>query len=89
MSDDVHARGEQISQPHTRIDTNTRRSFAGGVLGTIRFFAPSIVVGLLAPVLFPAVRRAALAARKGWTSAPFSGLQLRLTRSWFECGHQP
>jgi hypothetical protein len=65
MSDDVHARDEPVSQRHSQIDTNARRSIAGGVKGTIRFFAPSVVVGLLAPFLFPAMRRAARPVAKG------------------------
>jgi hypothetical protein len=37
----------------------------GGVKGTLKFFAPSLLVGLVAPFLFPAVRRAARPVVKG------------------------
>ena len=36
-----------------------------GVKGAVRFFAPSLLVGLAAPFLFPAVRRAVRPAAKG------------------------
>src|ERR1700737_2376175 len=42
-----------------------RRSFMRGIKGTLRFFAPSILVGLAAPFLFPPVRRAVRPAAKG------------------------
>lgn len=42
-----------------------RRSISAGVKGTIRFFAPSVLVGLVAPFVFPAVRRAARPVVKG------------------------
>jgi hypothetical protein len=37
----------------------------GGVRGTLRFFAPSLLVGLVAPFVFPAMRRAARPVVKG------------------------
>ena len=40
-------------------------SIMRGVKGTIRFLAPSLLVGLAAPFLFPALRRAGRPAAKG------------------------
>src|ERR1700682_6353607 len=46
-------------------DTSPRGSFMRGVTGTLKFFAPSIMVGLAAPFVFPALRRAVKPAAKG------------------------
>jgi hypothetical protein len=43
----------------------SRASIVRGVKGAVRFFAPSLLVGLAAPFLFPAVRRAVRPAAKG------------------------
>lgn len=45
--------------------TGPRASIMRGVKGTVRFFAPSLLVGLAAPFLFPAMRRAVKPAAKG------------------------
>jgi hypothetical protein len=42
-----------------------RASIMHGVTGTIRFLAPSLLVGLAAPFIFPAMRRAVRPAAKG------------------------
>jgi hypothetical protein len=57
------------SDAHGRADgaqaTGTGRSFVGGVKATLKFFAPSLLVGLVAPFVFPAMRRAARPVVKG------------------------
>jgi hypothetical protein len=52
-----HAPGPSGTSPGT--------SFMRGVKGTLRFFAPSILVGLAAPFVFPPMRRAVRPAAKG------------------------
>jgi hypothetical protein len=43
----------------------TGRSIGAGLAGTARFFAPSILVGLVAPFVFPPLRRAVKPVVKG------------------------
>jgi hypothetical protein len=54
---------------HTQADgqpsTGAGRAFLKGVGGTVRFFAPSIIVGLVPPFVFPALRRAAKPVENG------------------------
>jgi hypothetical protein len=66
MSDEIPA-GEHRGNwdAHRQPDSGVRGSFATGVRSTIRFFAPSLIVGLFAPLVFPAVRRAAKPLAKG------------------------
>jgi hypothetical protein len=56
---------EHVVEADGRSNTVPRRSFMGRVTGTLKFFAPSLLVGLVAPFLFPAVRRAARPVVKG------------------------
>jgi hypothetical protein len=56
MSDETHGTREHIPQAH--LTAGVPRTIRGGFRGTLRFFAPSIIVGLVAPFVFPAMRRA-------------------------------
>jgi hypothetical protein len=59
MSDQTHAL-EQVAKAVPR-----QHSLVAGMKGTLRFFAPSIIVGLAAPFVFPAMRRAFKPVTKG------------------------
>jgi hypothetical protein len=65
MSDETHAPREQYSRAQGQLHTGAVRSFLRGVNSTVKFFAPSIIVGLVAPFVFPAMRRAAKPVAKG------------------------
>src|ERR1700752_179068 len=65
MSDETHAPLEHTSHVPARLSTGGPRTMRAGLRGTIRFFAPSIMVGLVAPFVFPAMRRAVTPVAKG------------------------
>ncbi len=62
-SNDAHA--QRARQTSGSSGSGPRAAIVRGVTGTIRFLGPSLLVGLAAPFLFPAVRRAVRPAAKG------------------------
>jgi hypothetical protein len=65
MSDETHAARESISQVHAHLSASAGRSLLSGARGAARLLGPSIIVGLVAPFVFPAMRRAAGPVVKG------------------------
>jgi uncharacterized protein DUF5132 len=61
-----------VSAPAARPDATHGKSIMRGIKGTLRFFAPSIIVGLAAPFVFPAIRRAVRPAAKGLVKGTLS-----------------
>jgi hypothetical protein len=55
----------ESSHGSARPSTGTRGSVMRGFHGTWRLLGPSLVVGLVAPYIFPALRRAVRPAAKG------------------------
>jgi hypothetical protein len=49
-----------------------RRAAVGWIKGTLRLFGPSVVVGLVAPFVFPGLRRAARPVTKGFIHGALS-----------------
>jgi hypothetical protein len=60
MPDEIHALAERAVGA-----VSARHSLVGAMKGTLRLFAPSIIVGLAAPFVFPAMRRAVKPVAKG------------------------
>jgi hypothetical protein len=53
------------SHGSTRVSTDKEGSLMKGIHGTWRVLGPSLLVGLVAPYIFPALRRAVRPAAKG------------------------
>jgi hypothetical protein len=66
MADDTHGGGEHIPQAQVHFRAGPSRA---ALRGTIRFFAPSVIVGLVAPFVFPAMRRAVAPVARGLVEA--------------------
>jgi hypothetical protein len=65
MGDEAHGAGEHIPQARVHLRTGLSGPARGALKSTIRFFAPSVIVGLVAPLVFPAMRRAAAPVARG------------------------
>jgi Protein of unknown function (DUF5132) len=66
MSEHTHSESaEGILQESGGRGARPQRSFVGRMKKTALFFAPSLVVGLVAPFVFPALRRAIKPVAKG------------------------
>jgi hypothetical protein len=66
MSDQIPAAEHRENwDPRRQPRSEGHGRFATGVRSTIRFFAPSLIVGLFAPFVFPAIRSAARPFAKG------------------------